>query len=64
MYKFIVTLENNENVIIERNLESEWEVNRELANMGTNGIIITNINNSKTYHPPHKIFKIEVNVKN
>jgi len=44
-------------VIINRNFEKPFQVQNELKNMGTNGVIVEE-SGDKKYYPPHRILEI------
>lgn len=64
-YQFDVTIKN-ENTLpsifaIERKFESKYQAQKELTNMGINGLIYTDEKGEQKYFPPHRI--LEINFK-
>lgn len=58
-YNIIVFVDNGSKIILAVKYEKEYELRRDVTNIGVNGVL-QKIENRYEYYPPHRIDKIEV----
>ena len=60
-YSIIVYINDGTKVMLPVQYEKEYDLRRDITNIGVNGVV-QKIENYFIYYPPHKIDKIEVKI--